>query len=120
MFETSKQMTYETFLKLDKSIRKYIITHNSIMCSPTKIKTYFLKTIKYESAQNITMHYRLYLKNRYSLNKLVLMIILYRYGEDELFENSVGEKQRVNDMKNVRRPILKYQIPALESFLKKY
>lgn len=48
------------------------------------------------------------------------MIILYRYGEDELFENSVGEKQRVNDMEKVIRPVLKYQIPALESFLMKY
>jgi hypothetical protein len=48
------------------------------------------------------------------------MIILYKYGEDELFENCAGEKQRVNDMKNVIRPILKYQIPALENFLKKY
>lgn len=111
-------MTYNTFLKLSAGIAQYINTHNSIMCSPSKIKEHFLPTIKYESAQNITQHYRLYIKNRYSLNRLVLMIILYKYGTNEIFENCVGDKQRVTDMW-VKHQVLKYQIPALEEFMMK-
>lgn len=89
------------------------------MCSPTKIRKHFLPMIKYKSAQNITQHYRLYIKHRYSLNRLILMIILYKYGTNEVFENMTGDKQRITDM-NIHRQDLKYQIPALEEFLMKY
>ena len=100
-------------------LEKYINTNNSIMCSPNKIRKYLIPNLRYESAQNITQHYRLYIKNRYSLNKLILMILLYKYGTNEVFENVVGDKQRVINME-VKRKTFSYLISALEKFLMKY
>lgn len=120
-FDTAigNNMTYDQFTKLSSALEKYINTNNSIMCSPNKIRKHLIPNLRYESAQNITLHYRLYIKNRYSLNKLILMILLYKYGTNEVFENVVGDKQRVTDME-IKRKKFSYLIPALEKFLMKY
>ena len=112
-------MDYDTFQNIVSALEKYITSHNSIMCSPTKIRAHLLPTIRYESAQNITQHYRLYVHNRYSLSRLILMIIIYKYGSNEVFENCRGERIKLKNMQVVRH-CFKYEIPALEQFMLVY
>jgi hypothetical protein len=111
-------MDYDTFQNIVSALEKYITSHNSIMCSPTKIRAHLLPTIRYESAQNITQHYRLYTKNRYSLNRLIIMIILYKYGRNTIFENCKGDCTRVDYISYKKQ--LNYEIIALEKFMLEY
>ncbi len=83
-------MNYNTFLKVSAGLKKYIIEHNSIMCSPTEIQQHLLPQTSWEDAQQVTRNYRLFLKGRHSLDRLVILIILFKYGMDETFENWAG------------------------------
>ena len=112
---------YETFLKLVGCLKQYVGNHNSIMCSPYRIQKHLLPGIRYQDAQMITQYYRLCLKDRYSLDRLTLMIMLYRYGIYMLFENSKSEVIRTKDLVPIEQW---HSIPkciiALEKFMKRF
>ena len=116
-----RYINYETFLKLVGCLKQYVGNHNSIMCSPYRIQKHLLPGICYQDAQMITQHYRLCLKDRYSLDRLVLMIILCRYDIYVLFENSKSEVIRTKDLIPIEQW---HSIPkciiALEKFMKRF
>lgn len=109
------------FLRLVQGLKKYINDNNSIMCSPTKIQKHMLPNIHYREAQNITQHYRLYVKGRYKLDKLVILIILYKYSTNIILENSREEKQRLHSMVNREHWFVPYKcVDAFEKFMLSY
>lgn len=107
---------YETFLKIRAKLKTFILNNNGIMCSPNKIRKHLIPDLAYCAAQNITQHYRLYMKSRYTLDRLILMIILYKYSSETVFENYKWEKQKVKTLP-IKRDSMKYLIHALEKFL---
>ncbi len=111
-------MDYSKFQKIAPALGRYIMKHYSVMCSPKKIQEHLLVNITYEQAQNITQHYRLYLEDKYSLNRLILMIIIYKYGCNEIFENVRGDRARMTYLTEYKN--LNDKIGALDKFMQKY
>ena len=112
-------MNYEKFLNLVSALKRYIITNNSVMNSPKRIQSCLLGNKEYKEVQQVTNNYRMYLKGRYDLNKLVLLIIILKYGEDELFENSRQEVTRIRYMEHIHNS-LSSKVEALLKFMSVY
>lgn len=113
-----KYIDYETFLKMVGALKQYVGNNDGVMNSPSKIQKRLLPKICYHDAQTITQYYRLCKKDRYSLDKLVLLILLYKYGLYMLFENSKTELIRTKDLV----PIEKWHnipkcVPYLQEFM---
>jgi hypothetical protein len=115
-------MNYDTFLKLNAELKKYINEHDSIMCSPIKIRQHLLPQISWEEARQVTQNYKRYLKGRYSLDRLVILIILFKYGMNETFENWIGAvtKPKYMTLKFSHRCSIAYTVKALEEFMLDY
>ena len=103
-------------------LKKYIDEHNSIMCSPTKIQQHLLPQTSWEDAQQVTQNYRLYLKGRYSLDRLVILIILLKYGMNETFENWAGAvtKPKYMTLKFSHHCSIAYTVKAFQEFMLEY
>lgn len=114
-------MTYDTFLRIVIKLKEYIQNHNSIMCSPTKIQKHLIPGLSFYEAQNITQHYRLCIKGRYTLDRLVILIILYKYTTNIILENCAEEKVKLHSL---LKPCDWYKpnkcVTIVEEFMSKY
>jgi hypothetical protein len=111
-------MDYNTFQRINVALGKYITEQHLVMCSPYRIRTRLIRGLSLEATTDIVHHYRLYLKGQYSLNRLIIMIILYKYGRNTIFENCKGDCTRVDYISYKKQ--LNYEIIALEKFMLEY
>lgn len=112
-------MNYNTFLKLTVALKKYIVEHPNHMCSAMRIERHLLPGVSHENVSYVMHRYKSYAKGRYSLDKLIISIILCKYGINETFENYMGcvTKPKYMVLGLSRCPNLRDYIKEFEQFM---
>ena len=116
-------MNYETFIKLNRALHSYIMENGSRVFCDEGIY-HLLPSACLSERNHVISRYRDVIKGKSTTQKLILLIIIYRYGEYHVFENCKGELATVHSLTPLlaweRHPQIADKIYLFSQFMNRY